>query len=331
MSEGDNKAKTTRVLVGYMDINGNFVPVNPFQVLPVSQASTSMRSGIYVEAATEEPKFVISTVGWAVIKNSINMFDGSFETYAVWDFRVPVATGAISPSAYIHFGGDGFVLSSLLLYADTDVSSVLSATAKDKDGTITSLSIAVSSLTIAGVDVKVISITGFPSNEVIEIEIHTTSSVTFNVYEMRILKKYATEGASAVEVEDSSGTIINPTTKEIQEEVRDQLSLPNEDINIQTSPTASTDYSVKIDVGRGDKVVASLYSDQTPSSVKVYGSNDNTNFYELDGIDVDLSTWKTDKYNIYEFEPYTRYVKITLTTPDTAPTRVELYVKGVRT
>ena len=465
-----NEGKGATAGVYYEDQDGKPIPVTSMLGLPVTGIGTSMKRDIYIIAGSTKPHYVTPTSSWAVIINVGKMFDGSFKTYATWDFRVPLVGGATSPNAYIHFGGDGFVLLSLILYADTDVSSSLSITAKDKNGTAYSLNITSSTLTIAGKDIKVIAADGFPKSEIIEIEMHTTSSVLFKVYEMRILKgsvfdgtidvnipsqkdiitwddiqginvnsvttatdlskmfdsntttyceltstgvtsfkfdlkeptkiskvhillgannsqtlqftykdgTYSDEitgaintfqgvGASYIQevanpypdkevtgfawrsstspediyefyaykakdryITDSTGAIINPATKEIQEEERDQLSLPNEDINIQTSPSENTDYSVKIDVGRGNKVVCSLLSDQVPSSVKVYGSNDNTNFYEMDGISIDISSWNTSKYNVYEFELYTRYVKITLTTPDTAPTRVELYVKGVR-
>ena len=134
-----------------------------------------------------------------------------------------------------------------------------------------------------------------------------------------------------IQIEDSSGTVIDPAKEDTLRNVADELSLPNEDLYINTSPSASTDYAVAVDASRGDKITTALYADAVPSSVKIEGSNDGVTYFELDGLTIDLSTWSTAKYNIYEFEPYTRYFKVTLTTASSGTTRIDLSIRSVRT
>ena len=486
-----NIGKGATAKMYYEDQNENPVPVSTMLGLPVTGIGTSIKRGIYIypTGSYDEAVKKLSNPrvdSFVTVENPYNMFDGKFDTYSKWYYYNVLST---PPNIYMHFGGNGFVLTSLVMYVVFDRGSIddIDFTAMDIDGKSYTLSKKTTPIDISGNTYTLVTITGFPNKEVVEVtsksNLGNFGEVFMDVYELRFNKKSVFGGTidvdipsqrdvitlddiyqiknldhlslvddlskmfdndlntythfstgnegrahfsvetteswkindvvirthpsaqwrtsfppklkynyidgtdsgylnmefgysdtannyyillshnpfldrrvksieydsddSLIETEDiyefyayklkeeytidTSGTVINPPTKEIQGEVRDQLSLPNEDINIQTSPSANTDYSVKIDVGRGNKVVTSLYSDQTPSSVKVYGSNDNTNFFELDSISIDVSSWNTSKYNVYEFEPYTRYVKITLTTPSTVPTRVDMRIAGVRT
>lgn len=119
------------------------------------------------------------------------------------------------------------------------------------------------------------------------------------------------------------------TMESLDKEIRDQLSLPNEDISAPT-PAADTDFIVTVDAARANAIVMALYSDVAPSSVTIEGSIDSTNFYAMDGIDVDVSSWSTSKFNVYKIDPYTRYVRVVLHTGSTAPTKIMMIIRGVR-
>lgn len=116
----------------------------------------------------------------------------------------------------------------------------------------------------------------------------------------------------------------------VEQEIRDELSRPNEDILVPDTPAADTDYIVTVDMARGVSFVGALYSDVAPDSVKVEGSIDSTNFYEMDGIDIDVSTWSTSKLNVYKIEPYARYMRFVLHTGSSAPSKVIMIARGVR-
>lgn len=119
--------------------------------------------------------------------------------------------------------------------------------------------------------------------------------------------------------------------KSINQVIRNEVSLPNEDLYVSTSVNASTDYAVQVDASRGDKIVLAIYSDVAPANVVIEGSNDGVKYHEMDGISVDLSTWSTSKYNIYGFDPYTRYIRVTVTTDSTPPSELNMSLRSVRT
>lgn len=94
-----------------------------------------------------------------------------------------------------------------------------------------------------------------------------------------------------------------------------------------TTPGASTEYSAGITVRKDNDIVAAVLCDQTPDSIVFEGSNDGTNYYELEGIGFDLTAWSTTKYNTMSISPYARFVRVRLTTPSTAPTALEMSIK----
>jgi len=99
------------------------------------------------------------------------------------------------------------------------------------------------------------------------------------------------------------------------------------DITKPNTPQADTEYSAEIMVKKDNNIVISALCDQTPSSIVLEGSNDGTDYHEFEGTGFDLSSWSTTNYNTLTISPYTRYVRVRLKTPSTAPGALEISIK----
>lgn len=115
------------------------------------------------------------------------------------------------------------------------------------------------------------------------------------------------------------------------DKIYDEVYLPNESIVLMDLPPPDYTLAAVLDTRRCNTVVGSVYVDSLlPASVQLLFSNDNVNYFPADISVIDVSTLKINEYTTFEIKPYTRYVKLVLTTGTNPPYRVELALRGVR-
>jgi len=79
VKEGYDKTKTTRVVIGYFDSNGNFVPVSSGFPLPISGKIEVTAGGVPVILSRDD--VLVTSEHEVTIANKDNMFDKNYNTY----------------------------------------------------------------------------------------------------------------------------------------------------------------------------------------------------------------------------------------------------------
>ena len=278
MREGHNEAKHVRALIGYWDSNGNFIPLSVVHHLP---ADTNFSNVLTISAVQVSPigAFELPNrfASLTTVEDYIRMFDGKLDTYATWHFYN--GSAGSTDSVYIWFGGESFIINEILMYYDIEKGDVsnLSFIATDVNGNTYNLTASTSTLNILNITRNVLTLTGFPNSNIIQIEVkHANGANMYTkllVRELRVYLKQVTRGNMGVDINgceitlptgvfDTENTRINPATEEMQSEIRDQLLVLKDALKpTRTAPIQELSSKSIIGGGTAEFVVVNTETD----------------------------------------------------------------------